>query len=101
MELKDGPHPFSISLSEIRVDGNEMHAAAEKGVQIHRRHGHEGLTLAGLHLGDAALVQYNPTKELNVVRHHVPFDGAATRRPFLPDHAAAGLRSEERRVGNA
>ena len=45
-----------------------MHALAGNGVQVGREGGGERLALAGLHLGDAALMQRDRADELHVER---------------------------------
>ncbi len=42
-----------------------MHPAPGEGVEVGGEHGHQGLALAGLHLGDAALVQDDAADELH------------------------------------
>jgi hypothetical protein len=43
-----------------------MDVLAGERVQVERRARHEGLSLAGLHLGDTALVERDPTHQLDV-----------------------------------
>ena len=47
-----------------------MHALAGERVEIRRQDGDEGLALAGLHLGDAALMQHDAADELHAERLH-------------------------------
>ena len=44
-----------------------MHALAGQGIEVGRENGHEGLALAGLHLGDAALMQDDAAQQLHRV----------------------------------
>ena len=43
-----------------------MRAAAGEGVEVERQARDEGLALAGLHLGDVALVEDDPAHQLHV-----------------------------------
>ena len=65
-EAVDLAHPFGVSLGEIVVDGDHVHAAPGEGIEIDRQRGDQGLAFAGLHLGDLALVQDHAADELHV-----------------------------------
>ncbi|MNE52183.1 hypothetical protein D3C80_1468440 [compost metagenome] len=56
-----------------------MHALAFQGIEVHRQGAHQGLALAGTHLGDLALVQGHAADQLDVeVAHaHHPLAGLA------------------------
>ena len=47
-----------------------MHARAGQGVEVGREYGHEGLALAGLHLGNAPLMEDYAADELDVEGLH-------------------------------
>ena len=86
--------PLRVALGEVVVDGHDVHAASDEGVEIGRQRADEGLALARALLGDHPAVQDDAAHQLDVV---VPL---AER----PDHGLAdrgeGLRQEllERRV---
>ena len=63
----DGTHPHRIAAGEVVVDGDHVNAVAGQGVSVDRQGSHEGLSLAGLHLGDLALVEGRAADELDVV----------------------------------
>ena len=65
-EAVDLAHPFGVALGEVVVDGDHVHAAAGERVEIDRERRDQRLALAGLHLGDAALVQDHAADELHV-----------------------------------
>ena len=65
-ELVDLAHPLRVALSEVVVDGDDVHARAGERVEIDRQRGDQRLALAGLHLGDLALVQHHAADELHV-----------------------------------
>ena len=65
-ELVDLPHPLGVALGEVVVDGDDMDAAAGERVEIDRQRRHQRLALAGLHLGDPALVQDHAADQLHV-----------------------------------
>ena len=68
--LVDAAHPLGVALCQVIVDGNDMHALAGDSVEIAGQRGDEGLTFAGLHLGDVALVQRHGANELHVKVAH-------------------------------
>ena len=65
-ELVDLAHPFGVAAGEVVVDGDHMNAAAGERVEIDRKGGDQRLAFAGLHLRDAAFVQYHAAGELDV-----------------------------------
>ena len=65
-ELVDGAHPGGVALGEVVVDGHHMHAAAGERIEIDGKRRHQSLAFAGLHLGDAALMQHHAAHELHV-----------------------------------
>ena len=80
-ELVHRAHPGGVAAGQVVVDGDEVDAAAGQGVEIHRHRGDQGLALAGLHLGDGALVQHDGPHDLHVEGAHA---GGALRG--LPGH---------------
>ena len=69
----DFAHPFRVTFRQIVVHGHDMHALAGQRVQIGWEGRHKGFALAGLHLGNVALVQEDPAHQLRV-------KGAQTQR---------------------
>jgi len=65
-QLVHRPRPLGVALREVVVDGDEVDAAPDEPVQVERLDGDEGLPLAGLHLGDVALVEGDAAHELDV-----------------------------------
>ncbi len=65
-EAVDLAHPLGVAARQVVVDGHHVHALAGERVQVDRQGGHEGLALAGLHLGDLALVQHDAAHQLHV-----------------------------------
>ena len=66
---------------QVVVDRDEVHALAGERVEVDGQGGHEGLALAGLHLGDPAEVQGGAAHQLDVV-------------VALAEHAAGGLADD-------
>ena len=64
--VEHGLVPLGVALREVVVDRHEMDVLARERVQVERRARHERLALAGLHLGDAALVERDPAHQLDV-----------------------------------
>ena len=60
-------HPLAVALGQVIVDGDDVDALAGEGVEVGGQGGHQGLALAGLHLGDAALVQHDAAHQLHRV----------------------------------
>ena len=58
-------HPLTVTAGQVVVDGDDMHALAGQGVQVGGQDRHQGLAFAGLHLGDAALVQDDAADQLH------------------------------------
>ena len=76
----DLAHPLAVTLGQIVVDGDDMDTVAGQRVQIGGQGGHQGLSLTGFHLGNAALVQNDAADQLHPV-------GAQTQHTVrrLPD----------------
>ena len=74
--LVDAAVPLGVTLGEVVVDRDEVHALADraavvrghgrKRVEVEREAGDEGLALTGLHLGHVALVQHDAAHQLHV-----------------------------------
>ncbi len=62
----DRLHPFGVAAGQVVVDRDEVDAASGERVEEDGERGGEGLALAGLHLGDGAVVQDHATDQLNV-----------------------------------
>ena len=60
------PHPLAVATGQVVVDGDHVHVVAGQGVQVAGQRGDERLALAGLHLGDLAVVQSHAADELHV-----------------------------------
>ena len=63
-------HPSRVTLGQIVVDRNDMHALAFKGIEHNRQCGNKCLTFTGLHFGNLALVQSHGSKELHIIMSH-------------------------------
>ncbi len=70
-ERVDLAHPFGVTACEVVIDGHDMHTLAGERVQVGRERGHQGLTLAGTHLGDLAVVQHHAADQLHIEMAHV------------------------------
>ena len=65
-ELVDGAHPGGVALGKVVVHGDDVDAAPGERIEIDGQGRDQRLALAGLHLGDAALVQHHAADELHV-----------------------------------
>ena len=85
-QVVDRLHPQRVAAGEVVVDGDQVDAVAGERVQEHGAGRGQGLALAGLHLGDRAVVQDHAADQLDVVV-------ALAERPL------AGLAAERERLG--
>lgn len=63
-------HPLTITFGQVIVDRDDVHTFAGQGVEVGGQSSHQCLTLTGLHLCDAPLMQNNATDELYPVWLH-------------------------------
>jgi len=77
----EASHPLGVAAGQVVVHRDHVDAAAGERVQVAGQRGDEGLSLAGLHLGDLALVEHVAADELDVEVAH-------------PQGAEAGLPGE-------
>src|SRR5699024_451313 len=56
VKVEDGLIPFGITLSQIVVNCNYMHATTGKCVEIGRKDGGEGFTFTPFHFGNCTLM---------------------------------------------
>ena len=69
-EAVDLAHPLRVALGKIIVDGDDVNALAGQRVEVRGQDGDERLAFAGLHFGDAALMQHDAADDLHAVRAH-------------------------------
>ncbi len=85
-EAVDLAHPLDVAAGQVVVDRDHDHALAGERVQVDRQGRGRGLALAGLHLGDAALVQDHAADQLDIV-------------VALAEHAAGRLANHGKGLG--
>ena len=68
--LIDATHPLGVSLGQVVIDGNDVHALAGNGVEVAGQRRNERLALAGLHLGNMTLMKRHGADELYVKVTH-------------------------------
>ena len=66
----DLAHPLGVALGQVVVDGDEVSAVAGEPVEVHRHGRDQRLALAGLHLGDVAVVEHDAAHDLHVEGPH-------------------------------
>jgi hypothetical protein len=64
-------HPFGISLGQVIVDRDDVHALARQRVQIGGQRRHQRFALAGAHFADLAVMQDDAADQLHVEVAHV------------------------------
>ena len=84
----DGAHPVGVALGQVVVHRHQVGALALQGVEIQGEGGHQRLALAGLHLGDLALMKNDAAQELDI-------EVALAQTPLghLPHHGE-GIRQD-------
>ena len=89
----DRAHPAGVAAGEVVVDRDHVHALAFQGVEVGGQRGDQRLALAGLHLGDAALVQDHAADQLHVemALAQGPLGGLAHHRERLDQQVVQGL----------
>ena len=70
-ESVNGPHPLRIPLCEIVVYRDHVDPRSTQRIEIDREGRHQGLALAGRHLGNLPLMEYYPSYELGIEMAHV------------------------------
>ena len=102
----DLAHPFAVAAGKIVVDGDDMDALAGQRVQVGGQRSHQRLTFAGLHLGDAALMQHDAAHQLDGVGAHpqhtvggLPHGGKGLRQNVVQRLAVLQTGLELRRLG--
>ena len=85
--LVHGARPLGVALGEVVVDRDEVHARPRQRVEVERLRGDERLALAGLHLGDVALVEDDAAHHLDLEELDLPVaaEGLADRRVGLEE----------------
>ena len=68
--LIDTTHPLGVALGQVVIDGNDVHALAGDGIEIAGQRRDERLALAGLHLGNVALVKRHGADKLYIKVTH-------------------------------
>jgi hypothetical protein len=78
----DRAHPVRVPPGEVVVDRHEVDAVARERVEKDRKRRDQCLALAGLHLGDRAVVEHHPADQLDIEVPHVerPLGGFAAER---------------------
>ncbi len=101
----DRSHPARPGLGEVVVRGHEVRALPLERVQIEGERRHEGLPLAGLHLGDVAAMEPDTTQELDVEvgllqrpRSSLADDGEGTGEDVLQRLAGGKPLAEQSRL---
>ena len=64
-------HPLGVTLCQVVVYSDNMHALACQSIQIGRRGGNQRFSFTGSHLRDTALVKDDAADELHPVMFHI------------------------------
>ena len=82
----DASHPLRVTLREIVVDRDDMHALAFERVQIRRQRRDQRLAFTGAHLGNTSLVQHHAADQLHAEVFHSVFFRIIKRGVMLSVH---------------
>ena len=102
-------HPLGVTPGQVVVHRDDVYAPAREGIEVGRQGGHQGFALAGLHLGDLALVQHHAAYQLHIEVAHAqhPLAGFAHHgkglgQQFIEEGLLAGCdrRGTATRCGN-
>ena len=90
-------HPLGVTLGQVVVDSDNMHAASLKSVEVGRQRRHESLTFTCLHLGDTSLMQDHSSDELHseVLHAKAPPRALAAYRESLRKDVVESLSLSE------
>ena len=86
MEHIQRTHPLGVTLGQVIVDSNHMHALSGKCIQEYRKRGHKSLSFTCRHLGNFPLMKCDTTDNLHVVVHHIPHDFITACGPMIGVH---------------
>jgi hypothetical protein len=91
-EAVDLAHPLGVAIGEVVVDRDDVDALAGERVEIGGKRRDQRLALAGLHLGDLAVVQHHAADQLHVEVAHAQraFRGLAYHRESLGQQLIQG-----------
>ena len=76
-KIIDLAHPRRVTAREVVVHRNHVHTFAGQGIEVGGERRHQGLALAGAHLGDAPGVQHHAADQLHIEVAHA--EGALGR----------------------
>ena len=88
-------HPLGVTLGEVIVHRNDMHAFMRQRVEEHRQGCHEGLTFTRCHLGNLSLMQHHAAEELHIVVHHIPGYLVAACHPVVVVDSVVAINLDE------
>ncbi len=72
-ELEQRTVVFGVTLGQVVVDGDYVHAFTAQGVQVGRQGCGQGFTFTGTHLGDAAIVKHHAAQQLDIKVAHTEY----------------------------
>ena len=81
-ETEHFPHPLGVTLGQIVIDCDHMHALAFQGIQIRGQSRHQRFAFTGSHFRDTALVHHDAAHKLYGEMAHVQHMGAGSRFPY-------------------
>lgn len=99
VELVHRAHPLRVSLGQVVVHRDQVHALLGQRVEEYGERRYECLSFTRRHLGDLALVEHHAAEQLYVVMDHVPFQVVAARHPVVGIDGLVALDTDEVLLG--
>ena len=66
-QVVDGGHPARVTAGQVIVDGDQVRATPQQGVQIERQGRNQGLAFTSAHFGNLTLVQHHAADHLDII----------------------------------
>ena len=99
VELVHRAHPLRVSLGQVVVHRDQVHALLGQCVEEYGERRHECLSFTRRHLGDFTFVEHYAAEQLYVVMDHVPFQVVAARHPVVGVDGLIALDTDEILLG--
>lgn len=84
-------HPLSITRSKVIINSNDMHSFAKQCIQIYRHDSYQCFSFSGFHFRDCSVMKDDSSKQLNIIRYHIPSQHLTFHFNLWTDHSFTGL----------
>ena len=69
-ELIDTAHVFTVTSSQVVIDGDDVNALTGQGIEVYRKGRNQGLPFTGTHFGDIPAMKDDTAQDLDVKMTH-------------------------------